>query len=48
MIVAFLIKESYTVCLCLGLFIARHLQPAKLTVHFETLEPRLDQEDNLT
>lgn len=32
----------------LGLFIAGHLQPGKLTVRFETLEPRLDQEDNLT
>lgn len=46
--VPFLIKEHYTVCLCLGLFIAPHLQPGKLTVRFETLEHRLDQEDNLT
>lgn len=44
----YLIQEHYTACLCLRLFIAHHLQPGKLTFRFETLELRLDPEDNLT
>lgn len=34
------LTEHYTVYLCLELFIACHLQPGKLTGHFETLESR--------
>lgn len=44
-------QNLYTIqysMLCLWLFIANRTRPGKLTVHFETLEPCLYREDNLT
>lgn len=43
-----LIMERYRRVYVSGLFIARHLQPRKLTDRFGTRELRLDPEDNLT